>query len=73
MVIKNEEIQAVSDFPGTGKLRSLLGLQKALREETYETCAFWIKRTLLSGGTKREIAWLLRHPSWHIEEEPPLN
>ena len=73
MLIQTEEIQQAVNVSGSEKIRNMLHLQKALREENYEACAFWIERASRSGGTKREIAWLLRHPSWHIEEDKSLN
>ncbi len=70
MIAQTEEIQIVA-LPCTEKVRSMLQLQKALREELYETCAFWVKRALRNGATKREISWVLRNPCWHIEEDRP--
>ena len=54
------------------KMRNLLFLQKFLREERYELCAFWIKRAMTSGATKKEISWLVRHPNWNLEESRPV-
>lgn len=34
-------------------------LQKALREETYERCAFWIKRAIQNGASKSEINYTI--------------
>lgn len=52
----------------TEKVRSMLQLQRALREETYEMCAFWIRTAMRNGATSKEISTLLRHPNWHMEE-----
>lgn len=61
------------EFPAVEKMRSILFLQKALREESYESCSFWIDRAVFCGATKKEISWVLRHPSWHMEVEPSRN
>ncbi len=73
MIAQYKEVSGIVDYPATEKVRSILLLQKALREETYESCAFWVDRAVSLGATKREISWILRHPAWNIEEEPSRN
>ncbi len=55
------------------KVRSLLELQRALREEVYELCPVLIDAALHSGATRREISWIIRHPSWHVETAASMN
>ena len=71
MITVNETAPEVITAPCTEKMRSLLRLQKALREEFYEGCAFWVQRAMASGATKKEVSWLVRHPSWNLEEDRP--
>lgn len=73
MISQYKKVSTEIEFPATEKVRSILQLQKALREESYENCAFWVDRAVLSGATKREISWVLRHPEWNIEEVSSLN
>ena len=69
-MITKTQGKKVMELPDrTEKVRSLLHLQRAIREELYEVCSFWIDEALQSGATRREISWVLRHPSWHVESE----
>ena len=71
-MVTQSEVSVITEVPGGDKMRSLLHLQKALREEFYEACDFWVKRAALSGATKKEISWVIRHPSSNLEE-PSMN
>jgi len=51
-----------------GKLYPLLYLKKALREEAYEKCAYWVSLALKSGVTRHEIDQIIRKPVTHLEE-----
>ena len=51
-----------------GKLYPLLYLKKALREEAYEKCAYWIRLALKSGATRHEIDQVICEPVAHLEE-----
>ena len=66
MIIQFQVEQIFS--PVSGKTNSLLQFKKALREEAYETCAYWIDQALKSGATKGEIASVIRNPFQHLEE-----
>lgn len=51
-----------------GKLYPLLYLKKALREEAYEKCAYWVSLALKGGATRHEIDQIIREPVTHLEE-----
>jgi len=52
----------------TGKIYPLLYFKKALREEAYETCTYWLRQALKSGATRHEIDRVIREPVTHLEE-----
>ncbi len=58
---------AVDEVVCAEKTLNLLYLQKAVREERYETCAYWVERARDCGANSKEIGWILRHPRWHME------
>ncbi len=49
------------------KVYVLLGLRRALREEAYEMCYFWIARALACGISRKEICLMIANPSLHPE------
>jgi hypothetical protein len=52
----------------TGKTLSLLHLKKALREERYEVCPYWVARAVEYGAAKKEITNAICYPGRHLEE-----
>ncbi len=70
MITQGNQKKLLEVIDRTEKVRSLLHLQRALREELYEDCSFWIDEALQNGATRKEISWVLRHPTWHVEVEP---
>jgi hypothetical protein len=70
MISKIQGKRGSSQPVRTEKVRSLLQLKRALREEVYEVCSFWIDEAMQYGATKKEISRVLKNPSWHVESEP---
>lgn len=52
----------------TGKTLSLLHLKKALREERYEVCPYWVARAVEHGAAQKEIVNAIVYPLRHLEE-----
>ncbi len=67
MMMQLQEMETAETAVCAEKILSLLYLQKALREEAYETCALWVERARDCGANSKEINRILRHPSWHME------
>jgi hypothetical protein len=63
-----ERVRGEERSAKVGKLYPLLYLKKALREEAYEKCAFWVRFALKSGATRHEIDQVIREPVTHLEE-----
>ena len=68
MIMQLQRIEQVFCDPSAGKIYNLLQFRKALREEAYENCPYWIEQALQSGAKKSEIAFVIRNPSRHLEE-----
>lgn len=51
-----------------GKFYPLLYLKKALREEAYEKCGYWVTLALKRGATPHEIDRIICEPVAHLEE-----
>jgi len=66
MVMERVRVEAWS--AKAGKLYPLLYLKKALREEAYEKCAYWLSLALKGGATRHEIDQIIREPVTHLEE-----
>lgn len=69
MITKTQGKKVMEMPDRTEKVRSLLQLQRAIREELYEVCSYWVDEAMQCGATKKEISWVLRHPSWHVETD----
>ena len=67
------QTESIMFAPARGKTYNLLQFKKALREEAYEICPYWIDMALKGGATRGEIASAIRNPLHHLEEPPVLS
>lgn len=64
----NKVVDLKSSEQDVLKRNAFLSLQKALRDERYEECHYWVFYAKLCGASKKEISQILHNPSLVFSE-----